>query len=130
MTTKTVTKNVTTCDGCGVEAPEHDGCQPDDWREASATAMMLYPNQDFCGMCWARMMQWLSTAPPHNYDGVVLFDGADVDPPRANERHTRAMRHVAKVMNDRKGYHVDQLDEGPREDLLGAIVNAVMEVLG
>jgi hypothetical protein len=36
-----------------------------------------------------------------------------------------AMRRVAAVLNDRKGYHVDDLDDATRDDFLGALVEAV-----
>ena len=36
-----------------------------------------------------------------------------------------AIQRVAAVMNDRRGYHVDDLDDSTRDDLLGAIVDAV-----
>jgi len=39
-------------------------------------------------------------------------------------RRGRAMKLVEKILNDRKGFHVDQLDPETRLDLLGAIVDA------
>ena len=36
-----------------------------------------------------------------------------------------AMQRVAAALNDRRGYHVDDLDDITRDDLLGAIVDAV-----
>lgn len=37
-----------------------------------------------------------------------------------------AMRRVAAVLNDRRGFHVDDFDAASRDDLLGAIVDAVL----
>lgn len=53
------------------------------------------------------------------------------DEPKAPSRDA-AMQRVAAVLNDRSGYHVDDLDAGTRDDLLGAIVDAVAleELLG
>lgn len=37
-----------------------------------------------------------------------------------------AMQRVEHVLNDRRGYHVDDLDAETRDDLLGAIVDAAL----
>ena len=39
------------------------------------------------------------------------------------------MQRVAAVLNDRKGFHVDTLDEETRVDLILALVNAAIGVI-
>ncbi len=47
----------------------------------------------------------------------------------ANRTHDRllAMERVRRVLNDRKGFHVGDLDDETRADLLGAIVDAATD---
>ncbi len=41
-------------------------------------------------------------------------------------QRTAAMHRVAAVLNDHRGFHVDDFDAASRDDLLGAIVDAAL----
>jgi hypothetical protein len=56
---------------------------------------------------------------------TITFD-VEGDTIRAELAGTKLYERLARVLNDRSGFHVDGLDEETRADLLDAITKAVL----
>jgi len=95
------------------------------WRKGVTECIdKLYAYQlsagDFDGAKAIELLSFHAQHPPSRNDQQVA---ADQQTKMVDRRD--AMSRVARVLNDRKGYHVSDLDEETRVDLLGALVDAV-----